>query len=130
LELGPFDTVLVDAPCSGTGTWRRQPELRWRLTAERLSELMNLQDQLLDQAAALVRPGGRLVYATCSILGCENQDRVAALRDRHPGFQLLNLAENLPGTMPGPVPGLDQDFRASPAKTGTDGFYCAALVKI
>ena len=120
---GLFDAVFVDAPCSGTGTWRRQPELRWRLTAERLSELMALQDRLLDQAAGLVRPGGRLVYATCSILGCENQDRVAALQVRQPGFRPLNLAEDWPGIMPG----LEQDFRASPASSGTDGFYCAAL---
>ena len=120
---GQFDAVFVDAPCSGSGTWRRQPELRWRLTAERLSELMSLQDQLLDQAADLVRPGGRLVYATCSILGCENQDRVAGFQARQPGFQPLNLAQNWPGILPG----LGQDFRASPAKTGTDGFYCAGF---
>lgn len=122
---GLFDAVFVDAPCSGTGTWRRQPELRWRLTAERLSELMALQDRLLDQAAGLVRPGGRLVYATCSILGCENRDRVTAFRARRPGFQPLNLAQIWPGSLPG----LDQDFRASPAKTGTDGFYCAAFIR-
>ena len=122
---GPFDAVFVDAPCSGTGTWRRQPELRWRLTPGRLAELMALQDRLLDQAAGLVRPGGRLVYATCSILGCENQDRMAALVARQPGFRPLDLAETWPGT----VPGLAQDFRASPARTGTDGFYCAALIK-
>lgn len=122
---GLFDAVFVDAPCSGTGTWRRQPELRWRLTAERLSELMDLQDRLLDQAAGLVGPGGRLVYATCSILGCENQDRVTAFMARQPGFQPLNLAQNWPGSLPG----LGQDFRASPAKTGTDGFYCAAFIR-
>jgi len=126
---GLFDAVLVDAPCSGTGTWRRQPELRWRLTTGRLTELMALQDRLLDQAAGLVRPGGRLVYATCSILGCENQDRVAALQARQPGLQPLNLAENRPGTLPGTMPGLGPDFRASPASTGTDGFYCASLLK-
>jgi 16S rRNA (cytosine967-C5)-methyltransferase len=123
---GLFDAVFVDAPCSGTGTWRRQPELRWRLTPGRLSELMALQDRLLDQAAPLVRPGGRLVYATCSILGCENQDRVAAFQARQPGFQTANLAGNWPGGSP---PGLGQDFRASPATTGTDGFYCGALIK-
>ncbi len=123
---GVFDAVFVDAPCSGTGTWRRQPELRWRLTPGRLAELMALQDRLLDQAAALVRPGGRLVYATCSILGCENQDRMAAFTARNPGFPPLNLAQTWPGAVP---PGLGQDFRASPALTGTDGFYCAALIK-
>jgi 16S rRNA (cytosine967-C5)-methyltransferase len=121
---GQFDIVLVDAPCSGTGTWRRQPELRWRLSPAWLADLMQVQDRLLDQAAALVRPGGRLFYATCSILGCENQDRLTAFHARHPGFGPLNLVENWPGK---PIPGLDQDFRASPATTGTDGFYCAGL---
>ncbi len=121
---GQFDMVLVDAPCSGTGTWRRQPELRWRLTQARLAELTRIQDRLLDRAAALVRPGGRLVYATCSVLPGENQDRVAAFRNRYPGFTSLDLGQGWPGPLP---PGLDGDFRASPAKTGTDGFYCAGL---
>jgi 16S rRNA (cytosine967-C5)-methyltransferase len=124
---GLFDVVLVDAPCSGTGTWRRQPELRWRMSPAWLADLMQVQVRLLDQAAALVRPGGRLFYATCSILPVENQDQVAAFHTRHPGFGPLNLAENWPGKR---IPGLAQDFRASPATTGTDGFYCAALVKI
>src|SRR4029079_6085410 len=88
---GLFDLVFLDAPCSGTGTWRRQPELRWRLTPARLTELTVLQDRLLDQAAGLVKPGGRLVYATCSILSLENQDRLTAFRARHPGFMPLNL---------------------------------------
>jgi 16S rRNA (cytosine967-C5)-methyltransferase len=123
---GLFDAAFVDAPCSGTGTWRRQPELRWRLTPARLAELMAIQDGLLDRAAALVRPGGRLFYATCSILPCENQDRAAAFLVRHPGFALVNLAENWAGTCP---PGLEGDFRASPALTGTDGFYAACFLK-
>jgi 16S rRNA (cytosine967-C5)-methyltransferase len=118
---GLFDAVFVDAPCTGTGTWRRQPELRWRLTPARIAYLMSVQDRLLDQAAALVRPGGRLFYATCSILGCENQDRVAALQIRHPGLSQMNLGESRD------IPGLGVDFRASPAKSGTDGFYCAGL---
>lgn len=121
---GVFDVAFVDAPCSGTGTWRRQPELRWRLTPGRLKELTTIQDGLLDQAAALTAPGGRLVYATCSILPTENQDRVAAFLARHPGWTLRNPAENWPGN---PPPGLGVDFRATPATTGTDGFYCAVL---
>jgi 16S rRNA (cytosine967-C5)-methyltransferase len=124
---GLFDMVLVDAPCTGSGTWRRQPELRWRLTPERIAYLVSVQDRLLDQAAALVRPGGRLFYATCSILPVENQDRIAAFQTRHPGFRPANLAENWPQN---PPPGLGQDFRASPSTTGTDGFYCAGLIKI
>jgi 16S rRNA (cytosine967-C5)-methyltransferase len=121
---GLFDLVLVDAPCSGTGTWRRQPELRWRLTPARLAELTALQDRLLDRAAGLTVPGGRLVYATCSVLGSENQDRVAAAQARHSGFSPLDLGQSWPVNQP---PGLFQDFRASPALTGTDGFYCAEL---
>jgi 16S rRNA (cytosine967-C5)-methyltransferase len=121
---GPFDLVLLDAPCSGTGTWRRQPELRWRLTPARLAELTALQNRLLDQAATLVAPGGRLVYATCSILPSENQNRIAAFRSRHPGFVPLDLGAGWKGAVP---PGLAQDFCASPGRTGTDGFYCAGL---
>jgi 16S rRNA (cytosine967-C5)-methyltransferase len=121
---GVFDLVLLDAPCSGTGTWRRQPELRWRLTPERLAELMQLQAQLLDQAAAHVAPGGRLIYATCSILPCENQDQATAFLVRHQGFGPLDLAQGWTGPKP---PGLSRDFHASPRLTGTDGFYCAGF---
>ena len=85
---------------------------------------MSVQDKLLDQAAGLVRPGGHLFYATCSILPSENLDRVVAFRARHPGFAPLNLAENWGQNTP---PGLGQDFQASPSRTGTDGFYCAGL---
>jgi 16S rRNA (cytosine967-C5)-methyltransferase len=106
---GPFDLGFVDAPCSGSGTWRRQPEAKWRLTPGRLAELGRLQDQLLDQAAALA---DGLVYATCSILPCENQDRVDAFLARQPAFRHL-----------------PNDFKASPASTGTDGFYAAILAR-
>ena len=121
---GLFDAVFVDAPCTGTGTWRRQPELRWRLTPERIVYLASVQDGLLDQAAGLVRPGGYLFYATCSVLPVENQDRVTAFQARHADFTPLNLAENWG---PSPPPSLAQDFRASPASTGTDGFFCAGM---
>jgi len=125
---GPFDAVFLDAPCTGTGTWRRQPELRWRLTPERIAYLASVQDGLLDQAAPLVAPGGLLIYATCSILPTENQDRVTAFLARQPGFVPVNLAENWARNETTPVPpGLGADFRASPFSTGTDGFFCAGL---
>jgi 16S rRNA (cytosine967-C5)-methyltransferase len=109
--IGSFDIVFLDAPCSGSGTWRRQPELKWRLTPGRLSGFMATQDRLLLQAGRLTaEKGGRLIYATCSILPCENEDRVAAFLAENPQFRRL-----------GP------DFRASPAATGTDGFYAAIL---
>jgi 16S rRNA (cytosine967-C5)-methyltransferase len=120
-----FDIVLVDAPCSGTGTWRRQPELKWRLTPERLLELTRTQDQLLAEAAQRTAPGGHLVYATCSVLPLENADRVREFLAANEGFSpvpALNAwhGDNIP-------PGLGDTFRASPAKTGTDGFFTAIL---
>lgn len=125
-----FDLVFVDAPCSGTGVWRRQPELRTRLTESRLAELASLQDRLLDQGAARLSPGGRLVYATCSILPRENEDRVAAFCARNPGFTVRKpagpWAEISPQTV---LPGPDDFFRASPYVTGTDGFFAAILVR-
>jgi len=120
---GRFDLVFLDAPCSGTGTWRRQPELRWRLTPERLAELTRLQDWLLDDAARHTGPGGRLVYATCSLLPEENEDRVAAFLARNPAFARRAAAARWDA----PIPGLSVDFRASPARTGTDGFFTAIL---
>ncbi len=108
---GKFDLVFLDAPCSGTGTWRRQPELRWRLAPERLMELNRLQDWLLDDAARHTAEKGRLVYATCSLLPQENEDRIKAFLARQPDFRRAR-----------PV-----DFRASPAKTGTDGFFASVL---
>jgi len=120
-----YDVVLLDAPCSGTGTWRRQPELRWRLTPERLAELRATQDALLKQAATYVRPGGRLVYATCSILPSENEDRVAAFLETHRDFAVVPVAAvwpRLPMTR-------GHFFHASPFSTQTDGFFTAVLQK-
>jgi 16S rRNA (cytosine967-C5)-methyltransferase len=121
---GPFDAVFVDAPCSGSGTWRRQPEAKWRLTPQRLAALAPVQDGLLDQAAARLAPQGRIVYATCSILPCENEDRIGAFLARHPQFVVRDAAESWAGP---PVPGLGRFFKASPRRCGTDGFFCAVL---
>ncbi|HVT28044.1 MAG TPA: RsmB/NOP family class I SAM-dependent RNA methyltransferase [Lacipirellulaceae bacterium] len=125
---GPFDLVFVDAPCSGTGIWRRQPELRSRLTASRLADLMSIQDRLLDQASTRVAIGGRLLYATCSVLPCENEDRLSAFLMRHPGFRTSNAGAIWRERTPEvdlPLP--DDFFRASPYVTGTDGFFAAVL---
>ncbi|MGC9953581.1 MAG: RsmB/NOP family class I SAM-dependent RNA methyltransferase [Rhizomicrobium sp.] len=126
--LGAFDVVLIDSPCSGTGTWRRQPELRWRTTPDGLQALTGLQDELLEQGAALVAAGGRLVYATCSILPGENEDRVARFLSRHAGFAVLSAsAVWLEATGTTPPPGMDRFFKATPLQTGTDGFFTAVL---
>jgi 16S rRNA (cytosine967-C5)-methyltransferase len=121
-----FDLVLVDVPCSGTGTWRRQPELRWRLTPTRLAELLALQDKLLAQAAAFVAPGGRLVYVTCSVLPRENDDRIAAFTADHPDFLVVSAAdawrENVQRI---PPPGLGRLFHSVPP--ATDGFFTAIM---
>jgi 16S rRNA (cytosine967-C5)-methyltransferase len=110
---GPFDLVFLDVPCSGAGTWRRQPELKWRLTPQKLAALQETQARLLRQGAALCGPGGRLVYATCSILPPENEQQVTAFLAKNPDFRRSQ-----------------PDFQASPASTATDGFYAAFLTRI
>jgi 16S rRNA (cytosine967-C5)-methyltransferase len=125
---GSFDAVLVDAPCSGTGTWRRQPELRWRLTSEILAARMATQDALLDHAAMRVRIGGRLIYATCSVLPCENEDRIEAFLARHAEFALRPCAELWREAVDIAVPrGMAHFFKASPRATGTDGFFACVM---
>jgi 16S rRNA (cytosine967-C5)-methyltransferase len=121
-----FDLVFVDAPCSGSGTWRRQPEQKWRLAPERLADLTAIQDALLDEGGARVRPGGRLVYATCSLLMLENEDRVHGFLARHPDFTLARAVDGWDGPAP---PGLAEFFRATPHRTGTDGFFAAICVR-
>jgi 16S rRNA (cytosine967-C5)-methyltransferase len=125
---GAFDVVLIDSPCSGSGTWRRQPELRWRTTPDGLKALTGLQDDLLERGAAFVAAGGRLVYATCSVLPCENEDRIAAFLTRHTDFRQLSATEIWSETVGTPLPpGMDRFFKASPLTTGTDGFFAAIL---
>jgi 16S rRNA (cytosine967-C5)-methyltransferase len=122
-----FDAVFVDAPCSGSGAWWRQPEQKWRLTPERLSALQDTQDLLLDQAVAAAR--GRIVYATCSILMCENEDRIESFLSRHPEFKIVpadSVWRDCAGTAP---PGMATFFKATPRTTGTDGFFTAILVR-
>ena len=83
-----FDCVLVDAPCSSSGTWRRNPDLRWRPYGPSLDELLVTQGEILDKVVKAVKPGGKLVYATCSLNRAENEDQVAAFLERHPDFTL------------------------------------------
>lgn len=117
---GQADTVLVDAPCSGSGTWRRNPEGRWRLTQGRLDRLTALQERLLDLASALVRPGGTLVYAVCSILAREGAGQAQAFLQRHSSWvpqEIDSVAGRSDGVGRLLTPGLDQ----------TDGFFIARL---
>jgi len=124
---GAFDRVLVDAPCTGVGAWRRHPDARWGLTQAALDRNTAQQDAVLAQAADLVRPGGRLIYATCSLLPEENHDRVAAFRDAHPAFVPVPIAHVWDEAMDAPCPGGGEALLLSPRRTGTDGFYAAVL---
>ena len=122
---GKIDKVLVDAPCSGLGTLRRNPDLKWRQTPESVAELTAKQASILESAATLVKKGGRLVYATCSILPEENQAIVEAFLARHPEFKLLDCAELLKKQHIALDSG--QYLHLSPARHGTDGFFAAAM---
>ena len=122
---GSFDRVLVDAPCSGTGTWRRNPDARQRLTETGLTELLARQAAILDAAAPLVRMQGRLVYATCALLEVENEDQVTRFLSRHPGFSLVPLARAWP--LQGPPPCDGDTLSLTPARHGTDGFFAAVM---
>ena len=118
---GACDAVLVDAPCSGTGTWRRNPEARWRLTPAQVERYAAAQARLLDLGAMLVRPGGRLIFVTCSVLDAEGADGAAAFLARHP--QWHGEPPFLPaGRRRG------EGIRLTPPHDGTDGFFIACFV--
>jgi len=119
---GQCDLVLVDAPCSGSGTWRRNPEGRWRLTTERLERLVKLQQRLLDIAAPLVKPGGALVYATCSIIRAEGADQARDFLGRHSSWSVQDVPFD-GGRADGPGRLL------TPAHDATDGFFVARFAK-
>lgn len=126
--VGQMDRVFVDAPCSGSGTWRRQPDQKWKLTEERLAELTAVQSEILSRAAPLVAPGGRLIYATCSILREENEAQIDAFLSSHPEFSLLPVSEiwetvGLDGSW------ADKMFAVTPTEGGSDGFFTAVLEK-
>jgi 16S rRNA (cytosine967-C5)-methyltransferase len=126
---GAFDRVLVDAPCTGTGTWRRNPDARLRLTEQDLSELVAKQAAILDTAATLVAPGGRLVYGTCSLLHEENEAQVLAFLTRDPSFHLLPLQAAWPfeAAPPAGIEAGEGMMALTPARHGTDGFFAAVM---
>jgi len=126
-----FDIVLVDAPCTGTGVWRRRPEAKWRLKPANLESRLAEQITVLDTAAAHVKQGGRLVYVTCSLLPAENTGQVAAFLARHEGFRVVPYAEvwakALKTAPPPSADGSTDTLLLTPASHGTDGFFVAAL---
>ncbi|MCW3474198.1 RsmB/NOP family class I SAM-dependent RNA methyltransferase [Limobrevibacterium gyesilva] len=122
---GGFDRVLVDAPCTGTGTWRRNPDARLRLVEQDLRELVPKQAGILEQASRLVRKGGRLVYATCSVLQEENEAQVQAFLSAHPEFSIVPLADAW--ALPGQAPCSGPFLALTPRRHGTDAFFGAVL---
>ena len=123
---GTFPGVLLDAPCSGTGILRRQPEIRWRRAASDFPSLVCRQAALLETAASVVAPGGRLVYSVCSLEREEGEDQIGSFRTRHPEFQLLDPRDSLPPTFQSAV-SADGYFRTWPHHHGCDGFFAAVL---
>jgi 16S rRNA (cytosine967-C5)-methyltransferase len=117
------DLVLIDAPCSGTGTWRRNPELRWRMTPKRLEHTTELQQRLMVLGSELVKPGGQLVYAVCSLLDAEGGDQADAFLANHPGWKEISI--DLPIGRP-----YRKGTLLSPYHDGTDGFYFTCLEKL
>ncbi|RAZ72457.1 RsmB/NOP family class I SAM-dependent RNA methyltransferase [Mesorhizobium atlanticum] len=134
-ELAPLtnhmDLVLIDAPCTGSGTWRRRPDAKWRLTERQLDARKGEQQAILDTAQAFVKPGGLLVYITCSVFDAENGEQVAAFRERHEGFAPVDHRQLWNSRFPGHegaarIAG-NGGISLSPALSGTDGFYFHAL---
>ena len=131
------DLVLIDAPCTGSGTWRRRPDAKWRLSDEQLAQRIVEQDGVLSDGARLVRAGGRLVYVTCSILPEENEARVAAFLAQAPDFALADPAESwltafadvVPERFVTTVGDAGRAIRLTPASAGTDGFFVAVMTR-
>ena len=128
-----FDVVLVDAPCTGTGVWRRRPEAKWRLKPGNVESRIAEQIGVLDTASAHVRPGGRLVYVTCSLLPSENTEQIAAFLARHEEFRVVPYREAWQAAFktsaPASADGRDDTLLLTPHSHGTDGFFIAVLEK-
>lgn len=117
-----FDVVLTDVPCTGTGTWRRNPDMRWKTYGPSLEELVQIQADILARVAPAVKPGGNLVYATCSLLPEENEMQIEAFLEAHPDFELQPLDEAL---------GLGTPYmRLTPHRHNTDGFFAAVMTRL
>jgi 16S rRNA (cytosine967-C5)-methyltransferase len=135
LALGPrFDVVLVDAPCTGSGVWRRRPDAKWRLKPQNLVERQEEQRSVLELASRMVKEGGRLAYVTCSVLPEENSDQVARFLGAHADFAVEGFGDRWRELVGGELP-LSADGRAdtlllTPHSHGTDGFFIAVLRRV
>ena len=131
---GRCDLVMIDAPCTGSGAWRRNPDAKWRMRPGALEQRIRNQDETLESAVRFVKPGGRIVYVTCSVLRAENEDRVAAFLAAHDDFLPVDAATQARaagvGALADHASRFGPGFRMSPRTTGTDGFYVATLVRL
>ncbi len=131
---GRCDLVLIDAPCTGSGAWRRNPDAKWRIRPGALQQRMKDQDETLEKAIGFVKVGGRIVYVTCSVLRPENEDRVAAFLSRHDDMLPVDAATQARSAGLAPLADhaspFGPGFRLSPRATGTDGFYIATLARV
>jgi 16S rRNA (cytosine967-C5)-methyltransferase len=126
---GRMDLVLIDAPCTGTGTWRRNPDAKWRIRPGSLEERLKEQSEILENAASYLKPGGRLVYITCSILNEENDDQIEKLLAREPALAIVAIdpvAANI-GLTEKNSRKTSYGILLTPHRTATDGFYCAMV---
>jgi 16S rRNA (cytosine967-C5)-methyltransferase len=124
---GRMDRVLVDAPCSGTGTWRRNPDLKWKIGPKEVQELVTIQRNILQKASKLVKVKGRLIYATCSVLLEENERQIESFLKEHPNFELLYAPSIGNHLMSKDLPMTSPYLKLTPASHGTDGFFTAIL---
>ncbi len=130
---GPFDCVVIDAPCSGSGSWRRKPDAKWRLTQKQFDQRRKDQALVLENGLSLVKPGGTILYITCSVLPEENTEQVAAFRQRHPEVLIVPYREQWARTIGGNAPesadGSQDTLVLTPAQHNTDGFFVAVMRK-
>jgi 16S rRNA (cytosine967-C5)-methyltransferase len=128
---GTFDCVLIDAPCSGSGAWRRKPDAKWRFTEKQLLQRIKDQRQVLENGARLVKPGGRLVYITCSVLPDENTAQVNWFLAQHKDFRIIPFGQQWQATIGGAAPastdGSSETLLLTPASHATDGFFVAVM---
>jgi 16S rRNA (cytosine967-C5)-methyltransferase len=133
---GQADLVLIDAPCTGVGAWRRNPDAKWRVRPGSLAQRLREQDVVLARAMGFVKPAGRIAYITCSLLPEENEARILAFRENHPGWRVVPL-ERLFASVPSPISALGAHrsrggagLLLTPARAGTDGFFLSVLERI
>lgn len=128
--IGKMDRVVLDAPCTGSGTWRRQPHAKWKLTVEQVAQRVGEQAAILEEGVRYLKPGGTLIYITCSVLHEENGGQIAAFRATHPEFAAVDLAPDVAALGAADrVHASGQGVLLTPLKTGTDGFFVSALRK-